>query len=105
MSQPHLQVGWIGLGSMGLAMASNIQRHLLSQDAQPIRYWNRTISRGDDLKANGGIPCSSIADVVHGSGIIFISVRHQAAIEVRLIYKSVGQRRLSPHSSRLPNRL
>jgi pyrroline-5-carboxylate reductase len=72
----HLQLGWIGLGSMGLAMAINIQEHLKQNKLPHLHYANRTISRGDPLRELGGLPCLSIADLVQNVDVVFISVRH-----------------------------
>jgi 3-hydroxyisobutyrate dehydrogenase-like beta-hydroxyacid dehydrogenase len=69
------QLGWIGLGSMGLAMAINIQKHLTSKSLPALQYWNRTISRGDPLKQIGGIPCEAPEELVANCDIVFISVR------------------------------
>ncbi|KAI0590692.1 NAD binding domain of 6-phosphogluconate dehydrogenase [Pyrenophora tritici-repentis] len=53
MSLPkELRLGWIGLGSMGLAMATNMQNYITQQILPPLKYWNRTLSRGDTLKVN-----------------------------------------------------
>jgi 3-hydroxyisobutyrate dehydrogenase-like beta-hydroxyacid dehydrogenase len=69
------QLGWIGLGSMGLAMAINIQKHLRKIGSPALHYTNRTLSRGDPLKEIGGILSESIAELVQSSDVIFISVR------------------------------
>lgn len=60
---------------MGLAMASNLQNHLTTINAPPLQFTNRTLSRGVPLVELGGIPCSSITEVVEKSDIIFLSVR------------------------------
>ncbi|KAF2856362.1 6-phosphogluconate dehydrogenase-like protein NAD-binding protein [Plenodomus tracheiphilus IPT5] len=73
-SQDGLRLGWIGLGSMGLAMAVNIQKHLKEKALPSLKYWNRTLSRGDILKQNDAIPCKSIGDLVQSCDTIFISV-------------------------------
>jgi 3-hydroxyisobutyrate dehydrogenase-like beta-hydroxyacid dehydrogenase len=73
-TQDSLRLGWIGLGSMGLAMATNIQKHLKEKDLPSLKYWNRTLSRGDPLKELGGNPCPSIEELVQGCDIVFISV-------------------------------
>jgi hypothetical protein len=73
-AQEPRRLGWIGLGSMGLAMATNIQKHLTQHNLPPLKYWNRTLSRGDILKDEGGTPCAGIADLVQNSDVIFISV-------------------------------
>jgi 3-hydroxyisobutyrate dehydrogenase-like beta-hydroxyacid dehydrogenase len=59
---------------MGLAMATNIQKYLRQQNLPQLKYWNRTLSRGDDLKDIGGTSCRSIADLVQSCDVIFISV-------------------------------
>lgn len=64
-----------GLGSMGLAMAMNLQSHLRSRGEAPLNYTNRTMSRGVDLQALGASPCESIAEVVAKSDLVFSSVR------------------------------
>ena len=70
-----LIVGWIGLGSMGNAMAQRIQRQLTAQKSpEPLRYWNRTISRGQALKELNGKACGSIEQLVSESDVVFISV-------------------------------
>ncbi|KAF1931048.1 NAD(P)-binding protein [Didymella exigua CBS 183.55] len=75
MSTPaNPSVGWIGLGSMGLAMALNVQKHLKATESPDLHYWNRTISKGDELKEIGGKPFGSPLAVVLNSGVVFISV-------------------------------
>lgn len=71
----NLRLGWIGLGSMGLAMAINVQKHLQANSQTSLKYWNRTISKGGPLKALGGEPCESIAELADRCTIIFVSVR------------------------------
>lgn len=71
---PGLRLGWIGLGSMGNAMAKNIHRNLVAQGLPPLRFFNRTASKGDALEALGGVRCASVAAVAVDSDVIFISV-------------------------------
>ena len=68
------QVGWIGLGSMGLGMSKNLQKYLSSIPALPLIYTNRTLSRGESLKALGAIPAETVGDVAEKSDIIFSCV-------------------------------
>jgi 3-hydroxyisobutyrate dehydrogenase-like beta-hydroxyacid dehydrogenase len=63
-----------GLGSMGLAMASNLQRHLATKKALSLIYSNRTMSRGSPLAALGGIPEPNFEKLVSECGIIFTMV-------------------------------
>lgn len=59
---------------MGLGMAKNLQIHATNTHAPPISYTNRTMARGDPLKATGAIPRSSVKELVQNSDIIFTSV-------------------------------
>ncbi|RDW95289.1 6-phosphogluconate dehydrogenase family protein [Coleophoma crateriformis] len=78
MAQP--QVGWIGLGSMGIGMAKNLQKYLTSVSAPALIYTNRTISRGVPLDALGGVPVTSVTEVAQKSEIIFSCVSNDAVL-------------------------
>ncbi|KAF2813555.1 NAD binding domain of 6-phosphogluconate dehydrogenase [Mytilinidion resinicola] len=78
-SPPRL--GWIGLGSMGIGMAKNLQSHVRSASAPALHYFNRTISRGAPLQEIGGVACASIAEVTEKSEIVFISTSDDAALD------------------------
>ncbi|ROW11365.1 hypothetical protein VMCG_01067 [Cytospora schulzeri] len=80
MAYQHPRLGWIGLGSMGLGMATNLQRHLSKTAAPSLQYHNRTMSRGEPLEQIGGVPCKSIGDLVTNSDIIFLSLSDDAAL-------------------------
>ncbi|PWY81180.1 6-phosphogluconate dehydrogenase family protein [Aspergillus eucalypticola CBS 122712] len=75
------QIGWFGLGSMGLAMASNLQRHLARKTGPGLIYSNRTISRGDPLKKLGGIPADNFSKLVSQCGIIFTMVSNDSVLQ------------------------
>ncbi|KAK7993531.1 hypothetical protein PG989_006912 [Apiospora arundinis] len=68
-------VGWIGLGSMGSAMAKNIQKYLTTagKDQPPLRVYNRTASRCAALEELGAKKYESIAELARDSDIVFIS--------------------------------
>ncbi|KAJ5091513.1 Dehydrogenase multihelical [Penicillium alfredii] len=78
------QVGWYGLGSMGLAMASNLQRHLAAKKALNLIYSNRTMSRGAPLQALGAVAESSFEKLVTRCGIIFTMVANDSALQTLL---------------------
>lgn len=95
MSDPNsLQLGWLGLGSMGLAMAQNIQRYISQNKLPALRYSNRTLSRGEPLQKLGGMSCQSIAELAQSCDVIFVSVQiHQPfflLIRVLLIHLQVS---------------
>ncbi|KAI9051988.1 hypothetical protein LZ554_004242 [Drepanopeziza brunnea f. sp. 'monogermtubi'] len=72
-SQAQPVLGWIGLGSMGLNMAKNLQKHLSATGGPALNFTNRTLSRGVPLVELGGIPCATVTDVVSKSDMIFSS--------------------------------
>ncbi|KAJ4328895.1 hypothetical protein N0V84_000683 [Fusarium piperis] len=78
------RIGWIGLGSMGLPMATNLQKHLVSLGAPNLHYFNRTISRGDSLKGLGGQPSPTARELVASSDIVFMSLSDDSALESTL---------------------
>ncbi|KAL4735370.1 hypothetical protein BDV11DRAFT_212025 [Aspergillus similis] len=66
------RIGWYGLGSMGLPMATNLQRYLAkSPDEQNLTYFNRTLSAGDPLRELGATPAASLLDLVKKCDVIF----------------------------------
>ncbi|KAH8900684.1 6-phosphogluconate dehydrogenase family protein, partial [Thozetella sp. PMI_491] len=67
-------LGWFGLGSMGLGMALNLQKHLISKGLPPLHYSNRTLSRGVPLVEAGAIPEEEFKEVVQKSTIIFTMI-------------------------------
>ncbi|KAH8426252.1 NAD(P)-dependent oxidoreductase [Aspergillus melleus] len=72
------RIGWFGLGSMGLAMATNLQRHLVAKQAPGLIYSNRTLSRGDVLQSLGATPESDFKKLVVQSDIIFTMVSNDS---------------------------
>ncbi|ROW18261.1 hypothetical protein VPNG_00418 [Cytospora leucostoma] len=80
MAHQHSRLGWIGLGSMGLGMAMNLQKHLSKIAAPNLQYYNRTLSRGELLETIGGAPCKDVADLAAKSDIIFLSLSDDSAL-------------------------
>ena len=74
----------LGLGSMGLNMATNLQVHLKKTNHPSLLFFNRTISRGDPLLEHGACAGSSIISLVDSSSIIFLSLSDDAALETIL---------------------
>ncbi|KAB8223650.1 NAD binding domain of 6-phosphogluconate dehydrogenase-domain-containing protein [Aspergillus novoparasiticus] len=89
------RIGWYGLGSMGLAMATNLQKHLATKNALNLIYSNRTMARGDPLKTLGATPETSFAKLVGQCGIIFTMVSNDSVLQ-QLITSAIG----SGHSLR-----
>ncbi|KAF2447662.1 NAD(P)-binding protein [Karstenula rhodostoma CBS 690.94] len=74
------RLGWFGLGSMGLAMACNLQEQLTKQNLPALHFANRSLSKGDTLKELGGIPCQDISELVQACDVIFISVTNDEVL-------------------------
>ena len=74
------RVGFIGLGIMGRGMARNILKAGL-----PLRVWNRTASRMDELAAEGAGPASSPGDLAFHSDIIITCVSDTPDVEQVLL--------------------
>lgn len=66
---------------MGLAMASNLQRHLATKKATSLIYSNRTMSRGSPLQALGAIPEPNFEKMVSQCGIIFTMVSNDSVLQ------------------------
>ncbi|KAG0266727.1 hypothetical protein BG011_001186 [Mortierella polycephala] len=75
-----IKIGWIGLGEMGLGMATNLQKYLASHSAQ-LTVWNRTLSKADSVHALGAHVATSIEDLVSKSNVIFTSLSNDAAVD------------------------
>ncbi|KAL1644156.1 hypothetical protein SLS58_004436 [Diplodia intermedia] len=72
---------------MGLAMATNLQKHLQSTagaGATPLHYTNRTLSRGAPLSHLGAIPHPTVASLAAAADVIFLSLADDAALSATL---------------------
>lgn len=87
-SQPLPVVGWIGLGSMGGAMAKNIQQYQNTHGLQPLRVFNRTASRCKAVEELGGKHCDTIEQLSRECNIVFISVSLSPVPQTRLAHPS-----------------
>ncbi len=71
MSQPI--IAFLGLGRMGRAMASN-----LIQDGFPVRVWNRTARRAQEME--GAEPAATPAEAARGADIAITMLADDAAV-------------------------
>lgn len=69
---------------MGLAMATNLQRHLSQLEAPGLHYHNRTMSRGQALQELGGVPCEDIAALISSTDVMFLSLSDDSALAATL---------------------
>jgi 3-hydroxyisobutyrate dehydrogenase-like beta-hydroxyacid dehydrogenase len=58
-------IAFIGIGLMGRPMALR-----LLQAGYQLRVWNRTAAKAASLRAAGAHPCASVAETVHGAGMV-----------------------------------
>lgn len=80
MSDTKPQLGYIGLGIMGLPMARN-----LMDAGYPMLVWNRTPGKGKPLEAAGATVADSPADLANrGPEVIFINVTDTPDVEAIL---------------------
>ena len=61
-------IGWIGTGRMGHAMAAR-----LLKAGESVHIWNRTRSKAEDLAEYGGVIVDSVAKLA-GLDVVFIMV-------------------------------
>jgi 3-hydroxyisobutyrate dehydrogenase-like beta-hydroxyacid dehydrogenase len=76
MNQSTDQIGFIGLGAMGLPMAAN-----LIAGGFKIRVWNRTAAKAEPLRAQGAVIATHPADLVTAGGIVLTMLADDAAVE------------------------
>ncbi|KAL7655296.1 hypothetical protein ACMYSQ_007249 [Aspergillus niger] len=79
-SNTHPRFGWIGLGSMGQAMALNLQDHLSRINAPSLQFYNRTEARGQPVQATGGVQHASIPELITNVDICFVAVTDDTAV-------------------------
>ena len=60
-----MKVGFVGLGTMGLAMAANILR-----GGHEVRGYDRSAAAVDAHAGNGGIPAASVAEACDGAEMV-----------------------------------
>ena len=71
-----MRIGFIGLGSMGAAMAAN-----LLESGHELRVYNRTPERAEALRKAGATVSASPAQAAHSADVVFTMVADDAALE------------------------
>ncbi|MFJ9150436.1 NAD(P)-dependent oxidoreductase [Streptomyces sp. NPDC102270] len=74
-----MYVGFIGLGTMGQPMASNLARA-----GTPLVVWNRTPGRSEALRSAGAEVAGSPAEVFARAGTVFLMLADEAAVDAVL---------------------
>jgi 3-hydroxyisobutyrate dehydrogenase-like beta-hydroxyacid dehydrogenase len=70
-----LEIGFVGLGAMGLPMAAN-----LLAGGHRVTVWNRTQSRAEPLSSKGAAVALKAADTVRRGGVLVSMVADDAAL-------------------------
>lgn len=71
-----MEIGYVGLGGMGHAMASN-----LIDNGHTLRVWNRSPGKAVDLVAKGATLVDHPGQAVASDGIVFTMVADDAALD------------------------
>ncbi|GBB85559.1 hypothetical protein RclHR1_12050004 [Rhizophagus clarus] len=74
------RIAFIGLGAMGLPMATNLQNYLKSQNKESLIVYNRSISKTESLVKIGAIAAQSLKQVTEQANIIFTSLANDEAV-------------------------
>ena len=73
------RVGFVGLGTMGAAMAGNV-----ATAGFPLTVWNRTRDRATALREAGATEADSPADVARASDVVVTCVSDTPDVEAIL---------------------
>jgi 3-hydroxyisobutyrate dehydrogenase-like beta-hydroxyacid dehydrogenase len=76
ITENNMEIGYVGLGGMGHAMASN-----LISKGHTLRVWNRSPGKAADLVAQGATLVEHPGQAAAGDGIVFTMVADDAALE------------------------
>lgn len=79
------RIGFLGLGRMGLPMASHLLRAGL-----PLRVWNRSAPALEAAERLGARPADSVEDLFAASDIVIVMLANQAAME-GVLYRTPGE--------------
>jgi 3-hydroxyisobutyrate dehydrogenase-like beta-hydroxyacid dehydrogenase len=71
-----MQIGFIGLGAMGAAIAGN-----LLESGHDLHVFNRSPARAEPLRAAGAMLAASPAQAAHSADVVFTMVADDAALE------------------------
>jgi 3-hydroxyisobutyrate dehydrogenase-like beta-hydroxyacid dehydrogenase len=86
-----MEIGFIGLGSMGLPMASN-----LVAAGHQLRVYNRTASKADALLKGGAELMSNPAGVASPGGVVITMLADDASLEEVVVGVDTIAQRLAP---------
>lgn len=80
-----MQIGFVGLGRMGRAIARNLLR-----GGHAVTVWNRTRSRAEELAAEGARVADTPADAARGAELFIDMLADDAAVEAVILGEGGG---------------
>jgi len=86
-----LEIGFIGLGSMGFPIAAN-----LAAAGFPLTVWNRTASKAEPLVAKGARIAASPREVARAGGVVVTMVADDAALEGIVLGDAAIAKQIAP---------
>ena len=84
-----IDIGFVGLGAMGLPMAAN-----LLAAGHRVTVWNRTASKGEPLAAKGAVVATRAGDTARRGGMLVSMVADDAALEELVMGEAAVAERL-----------
>uniref|UniRef100_A0A060T5M5 ARAD1B12936p n=1 Tax=Blastobotrys adeninivorans TaxID=409370 RepID=A0A060T5M5_BLAAD len=73
------QLGFVGLGNMGIQMSQNLQKYLTANKLPNLMAYNRTAAKGEPLQALGGVLAPSISELVQKCSIVIFMMSTEDA--------------------------
>lgn len=86
-----LEIGFIGLGSMGFPIAAN-----LAAAGFPLTVWNRTASKAQPLVEKGARIAASPREVARAGGVVITMVADDAALESLVLGDAAIAKQIAP---------
>lgn len=86
-----LEIGFIGLGSMGFPIAAN-----LAAAGFPLTVWNRTASKAQPLVEKGARIAASPREVARAGGVVITMVADDAALESLVLGAAAIAKQIAP---------
>lgn len=74
-------IGFIGMGKMGLAMAANLQNYRVANNLPSIGVYNRTPSKCQPVVEAGATAYDSPAELASNSGVVFLCLFNDDAVK------------------------
>ncbi len=87
----NLEIGFIGLGSMGFPIAANI-----AAAGFPLTVWNRTASKAQPLVEKGARIAASPREVARAGGVVITMVADDAALESLVLGDAALAKQIAP---------